>query len=480
MEEKAFSIIKIISIDPVEMFFYHRSCPAVNSSGSCYDPKGFFTMGRFANVWMPIYGLLTTVLATELIPPSQDPWYAAPPGFESKAPGTILRTRQAPPNITALANNSVEAHQLLFRSTDTLYRPSWAVTTVFLPTEESRAGRNKPALLSYQIPYNTLDVDQSPSYGLSTIYGENIMADVRQGLSQGWIVSVPDFEGPEAAFSAGPQAGHAVLDSVRAVLSFTNLTEPDSARYALWGYSGGAFASGFAGELQASYAPELDFAGIAIGGVLSNFTQIIYNVTGSPVAAIVPYALLGLTAQYPEGRQYLVDHLHKEGPYNATSFLSALRIPAAEAIALFSGQDIFGYFTNGDEIMRAPELARVFGNNWHESYRKLSCPGFCPLFIRKDPNKTHSLDGIPQMPVYAYKAIHDENTNIRTTDEHVARICGVGANVRYDRNTVGGHEDEAISGGRRALKWLSDALDGRQLEPANGCKVQNVTVGVSL
>ncbi|EHA46746.1 lipase 5 [Pyricularia oryzae 70-15] len=380
-------------------------------------------MGRFANVWMPIYGLLTTVLATELIPPSQDPWYAAPPGFESKAPGTILRTRQAPPNITALANNSVEAHQLLFRSTDTLYRPSWAVTTVFLPTEESRAGRNKPALLSYQIPYNTLDVDQSPSYGLSTIYGENIMADVRQGLSQGWIVSVPDFEGPEAAFSAGPQAGHAVLDSVRAVLSFTNLTEPDSARYALWGYSGGAFASGFAGELQASYAPELDIAGIAIG----------------------------------EARQYLVDHLHKEGTHNATSFLSALHIPAAEAIALFSGQDIFGYFTNGDEIMRAPELARVFGNNWHESYH-----------------------GIPQMPVYAYKAIHDENTNIRTTDEHVARICGVGANVLYDRNTVGGHEDEAISGGRRALKWLSDALDGRQLEPANGCKVQNVTVGVSL
>lgn len=82
------------------------------------------------------------------------------------------------------------------------------------------------------------------------------------------------------------------------------------------------------------------------------------------------------------------------------------------------------------------------------------------------------------MPVYAYKAIHDENTNIRTTDEHVARICGVGANVRYDRNTIGGHQDESISGGKRALKWLSDALDGRELEPKTGCRVQDVTEGV--
>ncbi|TLD18497.1 hypothetical protein PspLS_10300 [Pyricularia sp. CBS 133598] len=412
-------------------------------------------MGKFTHLWIPLSGFLTTVLATELIPPSQDPWYTAPSGFESQPPGTILRARQAPPNITALANNSAGAHQLLFRSTDTRYRPSWAVTTVFLPTEESKAGRDKPALLSYQIPYNTLDVDQSPSYGLSTIYGENIMADVREGLSRGWAVSVPDFEGPEAAFSAGPQAGHAVIDSVRAVLSFTNLTGPNEARYALWGYSGGAFASGFAAELQASYAPELDISGIALGGVLSNFTQIIYNVTGSPVAAIVPYSLLGLTVQYPDARQYLIDHLHKEGTYNATTFLSALHIPVAEAIALFSGQDIFQYFVDGDDIMRAPELARVFGNNWHESYH-----------------------GIPQVPVYAYKAIHDENTNIRTTDEHVARICGVGANVLYERNTIGGHEQEAVSGGRRAMKWLSDALDGRKLEPTSGCKVRDVTVGV--
>lgn len=406
----------------------------------------------FTRIWTAFNVLLATASCTELILPSQDPWYTAPDGYEAQIPGTILRSREAPSNLTFLANNSAGAYQLLFRSTDARYRPAWAVTTVFLPTNASQAGRDLPALLSYQIPYNTINVDYSPSYGLSTIYGEPLMGNVREGLSRGWAVSVPDFEGPQAAFTAGPQAGHAVLDSVRAVLSFRNLGK---SRSVLWGYSGGALASGFAAELQASYAPELEIAGVSLGGQPSNFTQVIYTANESPTSAIVPYALIGVTAQYPEERQYLVDHLHQEDLYNATTFLSALQIPVNDAIMLFSGQNIFDYFTNGEDIMRAPELAKVFGNNWFAGFH-----------------------GIPQMPVFAYKAINDVPTKIETTDEHVHRMCGVGANVLYQRNTVGGHEEEGGSAGNtRALEWLGKALDGQQLEPQSGCLIEDVTVG---
>lgn len=87
-------------------------------------------------------------------------------------------------------------------------------------------------------------------------------------------------------------------------------------------------------------------------------------------------------------------------------------------------------------------------------------------------------DGTPQVPVFAYKAIHGENTNIRTTDEHIARICGVGANVLYQRNTIGNHTTEEQSPTSRALVWLGRALDGKQLTPQSGCKVENVTVGL--
>ena len=196
------------------------------------------------------------------------------------------------------------------------------------------------------------------------------MVNVREGLSRGWAVSVPDFEGPQAAFSAGIQAGLAVIDSVRAVVSFDKFQGPDKIRYALWGYSGGALASNWAAELQGAYAPELSFAGAALGGAPSNFTQIVHTVTGGPTAAIIPYVLLGVTAQYPEAREYLVGQLHKEGPLNATTFLSALHTNNEQGRATFDGQNIWDYFTSGVGILSAPEMVRVLGNNWYMGYRE--------------------------------------------------------------------------------------------------------------
>ena len=88
------------------------------------------------------------------------------------------------------------------------------------------------------------------------------------------------------------------------------------------------------------------------------------------------------------------------------------------------------------------------------------------------------LDGIPQMPMLVYKTINDELTSIGSTDDHIDRICRVGANILYQRNTVGFHADEYVSGGARALKWLDLVLEGKRPEPHLGCRVENVSVGI--
>lgn len=68
-------------------------------------------------------------------------------------------------------------------------------------------------------------------------------------LDQGYIVSVPDYESQNDAFGAGIQSGHAVLDSIRAVLAFSELAlDPNNVRIQAWGYSGGALATGWAGK----------------------------------------------------------------------------------------------------------------------------------------------------------------------------------------------------------------------------------------
>ncbi|KAI0468067.1 secretory lipase-domain-containing protein [Xylaria cf. heliscus] len=412
-------------------------------------------------------GLQHREVPNNAIPPSQDPWYTAPADFESASPGTILRIRPDPSNITAVVD-AAEAYNILFRSTDTRYRPSWAVTTFIVPKnplEAREVGDGKAALLSFNIPYNTASVDGSPSYLLSTNFGLSGLGITPQtdyvveALSRGWYVNVPDFEGPTASFGAGPQAGHAVLDSVRAILSSDTLRErSDDARYAMWGYSGGSIASTFAAELQAAYAPELDFAGAAVGGIVPDLTEVFSQPVSNNSAAI-PAGLLGVTAQYPDAREFLVSQLKTSGPYNATGFLRALNFSAVQLIGYFGLQNISDYFVNGlDGIYSAPELTRVFGDNEYEGYH-----------------------GIPQMPLFVYKAINDDSNGIATSDDLISHYCKVGTNILYHRNTVGGHSDEFINGVPRAFEFLSAVLEGSYAEKYNttGCTWVDVTVNVT-
>lgn len=188
------------------------------------------------------------------IPPLQDPWYTAPDGFESAKPGDVLRIREAPGNLTSLASNCSAAYNILYRTTNSQYKPDWAVTTVFVPVTES------PALLSYQIPYDSAWLDASPSYALYSSDGVRSLVDISTGLSSGWFVNVPDYEGPLASFTAGVQSGHATIDSIRAAFNANETLGLDAnARYAMWGYSGGALASEWAAELAVQYAPEVGF-----------------------------------------------------------------------------------------------------------------------------------------------------------------------------------------------------------------------------
>lgn len=222
------------------------------------------------------------------IPPSQDPWYTAPDYFETAQPGTVILARDAPGRMTSLVANCSAAYNILYRTTDSHYRPAWAVTTVFVPNTTT------PALVSYQVPYDSASLDASPSYALYSTSNET--ADYRDAvsllLSQGWFVNVPDYEGPLASFTAGVQSGHATIDSVRAVLGVREwLGMADYVRYAMWGYSGGALASEWAAELQVQYAPGMSFSGAAIGGLTPNVTSVLWTINGTPKVGLAPVSL---------------------------------------------------------------------------------------------------------------------------------------------------------------------------------------------
>jgi hypothetical protein len=146
-------------------------------------------------------------------------------------------------------------------------------------------------------------------------------------------VNVPDYEGPLASFTAGLMSGYATLDSVRAALSCREMLRlSPNARYAMYGYSGGALGAGWAAELQSQYAPELEFSGAALGGLTPSVPSVLESVGGNMGAALIPHSILGLMSQYPEMKEEFNKQIKTEGPRNATGFLAAKKLTFKQSV----------------------------------------------------------------------------------------------------------------------------------------------------
>ena len=301
---------------------------------------------------------------------------------------------------------------------------------------------------------DSANVDSSPSY---TFYGGAADASIPALLGQGWFINVPDYEGPLASFTAGVQSGHATLDSVRAVLN-SGFGLTNDAKYALWGYSGGALASEWAAELQVQYAPELNFSGVALGGLTPNVTSVTLTINKTPFVELVPNGILGIASQSPPAQQFLLSQLKPTGPYNASTFLSVRNASTSADARIFAGQDIFQYFQDGEAVVQNPLVQAVTNRDGIMGYH-----------------------GVPSMPVFAYKAIGDEVSLVADSDALIDRYCGVGANILYQRNTVGGHAAEFVNGEQRAINFLTAVFDGSYTSKYNstGCTIQNVTVAIT-
>ncbi|KAK4166952.1 lipase 2 [Cladorrhinum sp. PSN259] len=385
-----------------------------------------------------------------LPPPSLDPWYSPTDNWQSTAPGTPLRIRtSAYPTINI--RNCRDTLQILYRSSDTHGKPSWSVTTLFIPTSHSPlCGTSSQTanttcshgIVSSLVPSDSVSPDAAPSYLLQSRepYGE-----MRDLLARGYVVAVPDYEGPTASYCAGAQAGYATLDGIRAILASTDkIGIPlEKARHAIWGYSGGAFAAGFALELMEAYAPELrtKVVGGAVGGPSPNLTTVAQAMNNKDTAGLVIASLVGVTSQWPEAKEFLLSKLKKEGPYNATEFLKVQKMAGVDALITYPRQNVYDYFENGAEDV------------WHPTIQEVIDKDAVMGVVGAPP---------PDVPVFVYKAVNDEMSAVKETDDLVSKYCRHGSTVLYHRNTVGGHNDELWSGRLRTMDFLAHVLDDKR------------------
>lgn len=373
-------------------------------------------------------------------PPGSDPFYTPPTGYQSSAPGTVLRSRNVTAAFFGILPDPVQAYQLLYRTTAVNGSAIATVTTVFKPlgaatdrfvsfaTAEDSAASSCAPSYGYQFGANQTDLISTAEFFVIQAY-----------IYSGYIVSSPDYEGPDSAFSAGRLEGMGVLDSMRAVQSFSPLALTNKPKIVGVGYSGGAIATGWAAGLQPNYAPELNIAGWVGGGTSANLTgTFVYN-DGQLFSGFLPIAIVGQStpSAYPQ-LQTLINQVATPAGKAALQY-SATHC-AQDVIVQYPFTKVASttFTTLGAGLLYDPQVASVLDDN----------------LMGRNKNET------PTAPVFLYHALQDEIIPYGNASQLVETWCADGASVKFTTFGNGGHLTTEIVGLPDALNFVKSAFAG--------------------
>jgi hypothetical protein len=212
-------------------------------------------------------------------------------------PGTVLKRRKV---TVSLGQNGtpIPAIQVLYRTRNELRRPAVTVTTILTPNGSLAA----PRIVAYLSFYDALGSECDPSYTLTGGYagtqGNEQQAETEQGLissylSDGAIITIPDFEGTHLHWGAGQESGWSTLDSIRATEHALHLS--GKTPVGLTGYSGGSIAAEWASELAPRYAPTMNIVGVAEGGIPVDMWHNLQYINGHKTwSGVIPAVLLSI------------------------------------------------------------------------------------------------------------------------------------------------------------------------------------------
>ncbi|WP_327095320.1 lipase family protein [Nocardia vinacea] len=370
--------------------------------------------------------------------PDQDPFYVAPTDLASQPDGAVLRTRSIALYGLPLP---VSAWQVQYRTNDTNGSPIAGMATVLVPNWPWFGPGQRP-LLSYQIAEDSLATRCAPSYALRggwDLGGANTYIDtpfIAEGLRRGWAVVTSDYEGPDSRFLDGVNSGRAVLDGIRAARTLAPDGVGPASPIGAWGYSGGAFATLWAAQIQPEYAPDIQFAGITSGGVPADWTAMAHSVDGTVQAGLAILTLIAIAKNEPNSG--VPDLLNERG-----------RIALAEDASACAPDLVFKYFNaHVDDFAAVPDVL------------------FHPVF-RAATDRQELGGSAPVMPMYLYHSTTDDVIPVAGFTDLVGRYCAAGADLTSVHSALPGHNVTAIGEAPGAMGFLADRFAGVSI--ASGC-----------
>ncbi|KAI3617031.1 hypothetical protein CBS9595_002940 [Malassezia furfur] len=402
----------------------------------------YLAQSLFLLLLFPLYGH-----ASVLKRGNNDPFYQPPAHWKSKQPGDILRWRKIEPKFIGGDFNVAEAYQLLYRtSQNTPNEPQHTVTTILVPHNAK-----KDILVVGSVAQDANGQQCTPSAGYTYNSESNFVfwldeTFFLQYLQEGYIMTIPDKEGPKNAFAAGRMEGYMTLDSIRATLNFSKLKLSSNTRIAGYGYSGGAITLGWASSLKPSYAPELNIIGWSFGGTPSNLLGTINHIDGTIFSGLILAGVTGVTDVYPEIHEYIQTVLNSAGREG----LEFCRNHCLQEIILrYPLKSIYSYEfqTRGKDVFNNATVQQMFTD----------------LTMGIRPHET------PDVPVFMYHAQHDEIVPYDDAHKTAKAWCRNGAQVKFTTYShyEMGHFTTEITGSVPAFHFIRDLFNGKEV--SQGC-----------
>lgn len=374
--------------------------------------------------------IILFIVADSFLPPHVPPFYTADVVLTPGRPGDMLRAEPWP------APPGVRAWRILYRSADIDGRPVAVSGTIFAPASPAPDG-GFPAV---SVAHGTSGISQFCAPSLLMNPNRKTVPDMLAGhirplVDAGYAVVMSDYVGMGApglpSYLVGAVEGRNVLDAARALQHF----EPLATRQpiVIWGHSQGGHAAAFAGQLAASYAPELKIAGVAMTAPAAELGLLFETIIRSDDAG----ADTGLAMMVA-------------GAWSQT-YLSAradaiLTTAGLSKLVDVNGRCVFGEVTSSSNL---PPSTYFKAN-------PARTPGWQEITTQNTPGAEPSIP-----PLLVLQGEADEIILAPTTDAFVRRLCRLGNTIYYKRYAGASHFSVVKASWADLLAWMADRIDGR-------------------
>ncbi|ROO90876.1 triacylglycerol lipase [Actinocorallia herbida] len=356
-------------------------------------------------------------------------------------------------------NISMTAYQVRYVSTDLRGAKVPVTGTVAVPSASWTKGGSRPT-----VAFNPGTLGSGPQCAFSKqlagdyqdMYeGEQVASFLKAGFAVAATDGVGYIDGAVHTYMIGQNAGHALLDLVRASrrIPFGSLRADGPVGVA--GYSEGGAASLWAAQVAASYAPELKVVGAAAGGVPGDLKMTAAKLNGGLFAGFLADAVVGLGEAYPSlpftallndrGRQAVADVKSK-------CLLGTL--------SAFTGQKVENFTTAKYSLEQLYALGDASGLTWGQAVdaQKLG------VGIGGAASTATWKIGFP---TFQYRGLLEEIIPVETQEETRRLYCAAGIPTQFKNDYAGEHlTTDALARGD-VTAWLDDRFTGKPVP--NNC-----------